>query len=32
MGMEKQLGKIKKGFLANIVVLNEKMEVKELVS
>ena len=30
MGMENELGKIKKGYKANMVVLNEKMEVKEL--
>jgi N-acetylglucosamine-6-phosphate deacetylase len=32
MGMENELGKIKKGYKANMVVLNEKMEVKELIS
>ncbi len=32
MGMENQLGKIEKGFRANMVVLDENMNVKELVS
>jgi len=32
MRMEKEAGKIKKGYKANIVVMNEKMEVMELLS